>query len=263
MKRKVPFSILEMMVVIAIILILIAIVMPILELVRINAQKTRTIASVRSIGLIMVSYAEDDIKSNKMPYPLPKGKEKVWGNSKDCWSTSVAELLFSQKYMQLGTEGQLKSGGLTGEKYVPMLLNDETKFKNKFWKPQTELDYHLYCDKDLTSNVSGKFVLVATYDNDDIRNCQFSGKGWVVFFADKSVEFVKRAKLSEYDIDADTPIVSVNKVEGEISVTGSVLRKDIPAAQGGPGVFGDNLGGGSAELMGRRDSDPIYKELAQ
>lgn len=263
MEKKARFSILEMMVVIAIILILISIIMPILEVVRIGAQKTKTIASVRSIGLIMISYAEEDIKSNKMPYPLPKGSEKVWGNSKECWSTSVAELLFSQRLMNLGGENQLKSAGSSSEKYTPMLLNDETKYKNKFWKPQTELDFHLYCDKGLTSNVSGRLVLVATYDNDDIRNCQFNGGGWVIFFADKSVEYVKRAKLNEYDPDAETPIVSINAVEGSITAPGMVLKKDIPVAEGGPGTFGSNLSGGSAELMGRRDNDPVYKALAQ
>jgi type II secretory pathway pseudopilin PulG len=263
MEKKVRFSILEMMVVIAIILILISIIMPILEVIRKGAQKTKTIATAKSIGLIMVSYAEEDIRANKMPYPLAKGKEKVWGNSKECWSTSVAELLFSQQLMKLGGENQLKSAGSTGEKYAPMLLADDTKNKNKFWKPQTELDFHLYCDKNLTSNVSGKLVLVATYDNDDIRNCQFDGGGWVIFFADKSVEYVKRAKLNEFDPNANTPIVSINAVEGSITVPGMVLRKDIPAAEGGPGTFGSNLSGGSAELMGRRDSDPVYKALAQ
>jgi type II secretory pathway pseudopilin PulG len=181
MKKMFRFSILEMMVVIAIILILISIVMPILNVVQAKAKKTKTFAAVKSIGLIMISYAEDDTRSNKMPYPLPRGQEKAWGNSKACWSTSVAELLFSLKYMRLGEEGQLKSAGTTGSAYVPMTLNDATVNKNKFWAPQSTLDYHLYCEKTLTSNVSGKLILVATYDNDDIRQCQFEGAGWVVF----------------------------------------------------------------------------------
>lgn len=257
------FSILEMMVVIAIILILISIVMPILNVVQAKAKRTKTFAAVKSIGLIMISYAEDDTRANKMPYPLPRGAEKAWGNSKQCWSTSVAELLFSLKFMRLGEEGQLKSAGTTGAGYVPMTLDDNTINKNKFWAPQTTLDYHLYCEKTLTSNVSGKMILVATYDNDDIKQCQFEGAGWVVFFADKTTEFVTRAKSRDYDTDAIYPAagtqVSVIEGSGLTLPTGAILRASIPAGEGGPGTFG--FGGGSTEIMGKRDTDGVYKTL--
>ncbi len=257
MKRMFRFSILEMMVVIAIILILISIVMPILGVVQAKAKKTKTFAAVKSIGLIMISYAEDDTRANKMPYPLPRGSEKPWGNTKDCWSTSVAELLFSLKFMRLGEEGQLKSAGTTGSAYLPMTLNDTTINKNKFWAPETTLDYHLYCEKTLTSNVSGKLILVATYDNDDIRQCQFEGGGWVVFFADKTTEWVARANLRDYDPDAATPIVSLAAVDSVIPLTApNVWRK---AMTPDTGAWGN--GGGSTEIMGKRDTDEQYKKL--
>lgn len=236
-------------------------VMPVLNLVKEKANKAKTTAAAKSIGLTMIAYAEDDTRAFKMPYPLPRGKEKAWGNSKSCWSTSVAEMLFEQKYFKKGEEAQLKSAGAGAGKFAPMKLNDGTKNKDRFWNVGTELDFHIYCEKSLTSNASGKFILVATYDNEDIRDCQFGGSGWIVFFADKTTEFVKRAKSKDFDIEAATPITSVNTVEGTISGTGIVLRKDIPAADGGPGTFGSNLGGGSTELMGKRDTDAVYKAL--
>ena len=263
MKRTIRFSILEMMVVIAIILILMGMIMPVLELVRDNAKKTKAKVSARSIGLTLVTYAEDDVKTFKMPYPLPKGEEKAWGNSKKVWSTSVAEMLFEQKYMKKGEESQLISAGRNGSNYTPMKLDDNTVSKNRFWNSGTELDFQIYCEKSLTSNAGGKIILVATYDNDDIRDCQFKGSGWVVFYADKTTDFIKRAKSRDFDPDASTPIVSVNEIEGKISGTGIVLRKDIAAADGGPGTFGSNLGGGSTELMGKRDSDAVYKALVR
>lgn len=257
MKKMFRFSILEMMVVIAIILILISIVMPILNVVQAKAKRTKTFAAVKSIGLIMISYAEDDTRANKMPYPLPRGSEKPWGNSKACWSTTVAELLFSLKYMRLGEEGQLKSAGTTGSAYEPMTLDDNTINKNKFWGPQTTLDYHLYCEKTLTSNVSGKFILVATYDNDDIRQCQFEGAGWVVFYADKTTEFVSRANFRDYDPDAATPIVSLDAVDTVISLTAPATWRKAMA----PDVGAWGKGGGSTEIMGRKDTDEQYKKL--
>lgn len=258
MKKMFRFSILEMMVVIAIILILISIVMPILNVVQAKAKRTKTFAAVKSIGLIMISYAEDDTRANKMPYPLPRGEEKAWGNSKACWSTSVAELLFSLKYMRLGEEGQLRSAGITGSEYEPMTLDDNTINKNKFWGKDTNLDYHLYCEKTLTSNVSGKLILVATYDNDDFRQCQFEGAGWVVFFADKTTEFVSRANARDYDPDATPPVISLDETDKKLPAA-SEFRDKIDAAKGGPGTFGK--GGGSTEIMGKRDSDAVYKAL--
>lgn len=266
MKKKLRFSILEMMVVIVIILILMGMIMPILAKVRDKAKKTKSMAAAKSIGLLMIMYGEDDSKNNKMPYPLQKGTDlKAWGNSKECWSTSVAELMFKTRYMKKGEEGQLKSAGLTGADYEPMKLEDDkTKSSDHaYWNPETTLDYHLYCDKNLTSNVSGKFVLVISYDNDDIRNCQFNGDGWVAFFADNSTDFIQRAKYKEYKLEEDPPVISVDAVEGAITGTGVILRKDIAADKGGPGTFGANKGGGSTELIGKRDSDEVYKKLVK
>ena len=233
-----------------------------------TSKRIYGMSTIKSIGLIMVAYAEDDVKDFKMPYPLPNGYEKVWGNSKDCWSTSVIEMLFKQKYMRKGEESQLISSGATGTNYVSMSLNNDATpaadGNNKFWVKDTKLDFHLYCDKDLTSNATGKLVLVATYDNDDIRDCQFEGDGWVVFYADKTTEYIKRSTIHQFDTTSKTkPIVSVNDVEGSITRKGIILRKDIPISDGGPGNFGHMLGGGSTELMGKRDTDAIYKALVR
>jgi hypothetical protein len=263
LKNKLPFSLLETFTVAFIVLTLAIIIMTFMKKAPDNSKKRNAMASAMSIGLIMTAYAEDDIKDFKMPYPLPNGYEKVWGNSKDCWSTSVIEMLFKQKYMRKGDERELLSKGNRG-KTKSMYLNDATSFKNEFWEKNTALDFQVYCDKDLTSNATGKLVLVATYDNDDIRDCQFEGDGWVVFYADKSVEYVKRSTIYQYGTTSKmTTVVSVNDVEGSITGKGIVLRKDIPVSEGGPGNFGRMLGGGSTELMGKRDTDAIYKALVR
>lgn len=263
MTKRFPFSILELFVVVFIVFVSSNLARPILDIVKDRSNKTKTMALAKNLGLIMISYAEDDIRANKMPYPLQKGKEKVWGNSKACWSTSVAEQLLSQKYLRNGEENQLKSAGITSSNYQSMILDDNTLEKNKFWNNKSPLDFHLYCDKNFTSNYSGKFVVIATYDNEDIRNCQFNGSGWVIFFADKTTEFVIRAKLQEYKMEETIPVVSVNTVEGSMVGAGIILRKDIKDIDGGPGTFGNKLGGGSTELMGKRDSDAIYQALTK
>lgn len=228
-----------------------------------RAERVRTITAAKSIGLTMIAYAEDDIKHYKMPFPLPEGKEKIWGNSKEVWSTSVAEMLFKQKYFRKGEESQLQSAGATSKRYKPMYLNDNTIVGDKYWSKKTALDFHLYCDKDLTSTKNERRVLVATYDNDDIRNCQFNGTGWVVFFSNKTTEFISRTNLRDFEFDFDSPKNSLNLIDGSLVGPGIVLRKNIPASEGGPGTFGNFWGGGSTELMGKIDTDPIYKKLVR
>ena len=66
MKRMVRFSILEMLVVITIILIIMAMVMPVLQIVKEKANKAKTTAAAKSIGLIMVAYAEDDLRAFRL-----------------------------------------------------------------------------------------------------------------------------------------------------------------------------------------------------
>ena len=258
MKSKLPFTVLELFVVIFLILTLAMFILPGGYVVREKAEKTKVLSAAKSIGLIMIAYAEDDIKNFKMPYPLPIDKEKVWGNSRNCWSTSVVELLFKQKYMKKGDEAQLLSAGNKG-KTKSMHLNDSTANENLFWSENTALDFQVFCDKDLTSNVSGKMVLVATYDNENIEDCQFEGSGWVIFYADKTTEFVKRAKTKEFN----STNTSVNKIEGSITGKDIILRKNIPESEGGPGTFGNMLGGGSTELMGKKDTDAVYKALVR
>ena len=271
MKKQFRFSIIEMMVVIAIILILMSLVMPVLQIVKEKANRTKTLATAKSIGLIMVAYAEDDIRSFKMPYPISKKDPMLaWGAAKKCWSTSVVEMLFSQKYMRKGEESQLISAGATGTNYVSMNLNNDATpaadGNNKFWVKDTKLDFHLYCDFRLTSNVSGKLVLVSTYDNEELKDCQFEGGGWVVFYADKTTEFVKRANEKNYiTLPTSLNTTDVADIKAMITKMSSTdkVRAEIPAATPtfGPGVFG--LGGGSTELMGKRDTDPAYKALVR
>lgn len=260
MKIKNRFSIFELIVIIFIVLTLMGMTIPVIKLVFSSSNKGKTLNKARSLGLTLMAYAEDDVRKFRMPYPLPKGKEKAWGNSKECWSTSVAQMLLEQRYLRKGEEDYLKSEKfLISKKYIPMKLNDATINGEKYWHKNSELDFHIYCSPTLNSNITGKLVLIATYDNDDIRDCQFSGSGWVVFYTDKTTEFVNRAKLSEYHPEAKTPLISVNKIEGSISGRGILLRKDIPITSGGPGTFG--LGGGSTELMGKRDTDAICRAL--
>ena len=264
MQNKAQFTLLEVFFIIFIIITFYCMLLPTSYFINRSGIKVKTIMAAKSIGLIMNAYAEDDIKDFKMPYPLPEGKEKVWGNSKDCWSTSIAEMLFKQKYMRKGEESQLKSSGTKEGVYSPMYLNDNTLDKDLFWSKRTELDFHIYCEKGLTSKISGKKILVATYDNEDIRNCQFSGAGWVVFYSDRTTEFIKRAKSRDFAPDSySKPIISVNDVEGSISGNGIVLRKNIPESEGGPGTFGNHLGGGSTELIGKKTTDAIFKALVR
>lgn len=206
----------------------------------------------------MTSYAEDDIKNYKMPYPLPQGKEKVWGNSKECWSTSVVELLFQNKYCLKGEEHQFLN--LIKDKpaqYKSMILNDNTIHKNTYWNKGAKLDFHLFCDKDLTSKAKENIILVATYDNENINDCQFNGEGWAVFFTNKTTEFIKRKRRNEYV----APISSVNYIEGTKLGKSFEIRKRIPISKGGPGTFGMGFGGDSTELMGKKATDVAYIEL--
>lgn len=222
---------------------------------------TRSSSSIRSIGLTMICYAEDDLRNYKMPYPLPKGKEEIWGSSKNCWSTTVVELLASQKYFRNGNEFQYKAIDKS-DHYISMKLNDNSIHRNIYWPPQTSLDMQIYCDSKLTSNETRKMILVASYDNDDIRNCLHDGKGWVVFYADKSSEFIKRRSLKKYSFNSNDPTkISVDLVEGNINESKVKSRKFIPGNEGGPGTFG--LGGGSTELMGKTPDDEIYKRLVK
>jgi hypothetical protein len=264
MKSQSKLTIIELVIGICILLVIASMFMPFLQISTDCSVRNKDKATIKSIGLIMVAYAEDDIRSFKMPYPLPKGKEKVWGNSKDCWSTSIAEMLFRQKYMRKGEESQLQCRGLQGKNYIPMFLDDNTIDQDKYWAKQTPLDFQIFCDKDLTSNVSGKLILVATYDNDDIRNCQNGGTGWIVFYADKTVEFIKRKNFKGIENEnKQFPNYSINAIEGAINGKDIVLRKDIPESEGGPGNFGHMLGGGSTELMGKSDTSAIYKQLVE
>lgn len=258
MRNRISFSLFDLFSSLFLFSIILGLILPFWSI-TINAHsKATTKSAAKSIGLTMITYAESDIKNFKMPYPLPQGKEKVWGNSKYCWSTSVAEMLFKQKYFKKGEEAQLKSAGVVDSaQYKAMMLNDFTIHKDTYWSKGTELDFHLYCEKGLTSKVEGKLVLVATYDNESIKDCQFQGKGWYVFFADKTAEFIKRKKLDEY-VD---PIVSVNYIEGTKLDKSIQIRKRIPISEGGPGTFGNGFGGGSTELMGKKETDAVFKAL--
>lgn len=257
MRNRISFSLFDLFGSFFLFSMILGLILPFWSLTLNATSRVKGSAAAKSIGLTMIAYAEDDIRNYKMPYPLPPGKEKVWGNSKDCWSTSVAEMLFQQKYFKKGEEAQLKSGGVDSSQYKAMKLNDFTVHKDTYWNKGTELDFHLYCDKNLTSNVGGKLVIVATYDNENIKNCQFQGKGWYVFFADKTAEFIKRKKLDEY-VD---PIVSVNYIECTKLDKSIPIRKRIPVSEGGPGTFGNGFGGGSTELMGKTDTDAVFKAL--
>lgn len=260
MKSRTAFTLLELCICLLLGLILLSMFYIVFRRTDTGHKGVKSQNAARSIGLTLVAYAEDDIRNFKMPYPLPYGKEKVWGNSKDCWTTSIVEMLLRQKYFRKGDEAQFFS---TREhlspQYKPMVLSDNTEYKNTYWNKNCEIDFQIYCDKELTSNVSGKMVLVATYDNENIKDCQFQGKGWIVFYADKTTEFIKRKKLDEYV----PPISSVNYVEGTNLDKSIILRKNIPVSEGGPGAFGNYFGGGSTELMGKRDSDAIYKALVK
>ena len=235
MKTKINFTFLELIIVLIIILTLLAIVVPFLDISQKYSFGANEMHHSKDIGFVMFAYAENDIKQFKMPYPLAKGKEKVWGNSSACWSTSVAELLFTKKYFKKSEKNILKSTSAFGAFYKSMNLSDDTIYQNSYWDKNTELDFHIYCDKDLTSNINGKMVLVATYDNDDIRDCQFRGQRWVVFYSDKTTSFIKRKKFK----DVSDSIKSINAIEGSIAGPGIILRKNIPESEGGPGTFGN------------------------
>lgn len=263
MKKQFPISFIEVLVILLIVLFYISVVFSGHNHIRDRADRTKTLAAAKFLGLAMQQYAEDDIATNKMPYPIFDGKETLpWGD-KNCTTRNVAELLCRAKYIRLQDMIAFKSAGITSKGYLPIMLKDDKKAKTEqFWPANSTCDFQLYCEPNLTNKKKERKVLVATFDGQsgEYKDAQFNGTGWVLFYANQTTEFVKRLNIKQFDMNKKSDPIYIKDAIAVTNNGGTLLSKIVSDAGGN---MGSMLGGGSSELMGKTDLDKTYQALVR